>query len=149
MSFIVRFESGEEMVIPMTEGFNFGSLLRIVCERMDEDFNCERVLFYDRNYQRIDFGCDDYLVEENSFFNIIIVNNNLVSFAHRGPAEATSSWPWILNTELIQAWNEEEEDQIPIEMADEQPIAIEEDVREDEFLDAWHMELQEALDAIE
>ena len=35
------------------------------------------------------------------------------------------------------------------EMADEQPIAIEEDVREDEFLDAWHMELQEALDAIE
>ena len=122
MSFTIKFESEEEKEVPWTSAFNMGDLFRVIIAHMESsgvmDFNCERVVFYNRDDRRINFGSDNDLVKQNTFFHIIIVNKNMLDFAFEDEFRAqTSLWPWRITIgdtrrmaeirAIRQAWHEE------------------------------------------
>jgi len=84
-SVIVKFMSGDVYNIKIWNGFNMGNLLDKITNIMEEngenDFNCERILFYDKNQERIDF-MDDNLLNNGDYFNVVIVDEDQLSYVH-------------------------------------------------------------------
>jgi hypothetical protein len=60
---------------------------------MEEDYNSERTLFYDRDYRRVEFGWDGEEVAHNSHFHVVIIDEDMTSRAHDMP-ETRSTWPF-------------------------------------------------------
>lgn len=84
---VIKFMSGDVYIIETWNGFNMGNLLRKITEIVEEngevDFNCERILFYDKDHERIDFMDADVL-NNGDYFNIVIVDEDQLSYVHRG-----------------------------------------------------------------
>jgi hypothetical protein len=85
---IVKLMSGQICVINTWNGFNMGNLLRKITEIMEtehgeNDFNCDRILFFDKGYERIDF-MDDDLLNNGDYFNVVIVDEEDVAYVHGG-----------------------------------------------------------------
>jgi hypothetical protein len=76
-------------LVPLT----FGDLLRHIRDEMGEDYNCERTLFYDRDYRRVDFGWDGEEIVHNSYFHVVIIDEDMVHRAYRHMPEIRSTWP--------------------------------------------------------
>jgi hypothetical protein len=80
--------SGDVYMIDIFNGFNMGNLLRKVSQIMEtnmetKDFNCERILFYDKEHERIDF-MDSDLLNNGDYFNVVIVDDDQLSYVHGG-----------------------------------------------------------------
>ena len=85
---IVKLMSGHIYVINTWNGFNMENLLRkiteiIETEHGESDFNCERILFFDKDYERIDF-IDDDLLNNGDYFNVVIVDEEDLAYVHGG-----------------------------------------------------------------
>lgn len=88
-----KFMSGHIYNIKMWNGFNMGNLLSKIREIMETDhgengFNCERILFFNKEHERIDFMDDDFL-NNGDYFNIVIIDDDgdQLSYVHRGDWE--------------------------------------------------------------
>jgi hypothetical protein len=90
----VRSISGESFVngdlysIKIWNGFNFGDLLSHIShimenEKGEEDYNLERTLFYTKDGDRFEFGCDDTIVKKD-YFNVVIIKDDYeqLMYAH-------------------------------------------------------------------
>ena len=83
--------------------FTFADVFRYIRCHVDEDFNMECVVFYDRDYRHIEFGMDEQDVEHD-FVRIMIINKNLLRFYHSGERRsAIATWPWVM-TEEDENW---------------------------------------------
>lgn len=85
---VIKFMSGDVYIIETFNGFNMGNLLRKVTEIMEKengevDFNCERILFYNKDHERIDFMDSDVL-NNGDYFNLVIVDEDQLAYVHRG-----------------------------------------------------------------
>ena len=84
---VIKFMSGDVYIIETWNGFNMGNLLRKITEIVEEngevDFNCERILFYDKDHERIDF-MDADILNNGDYINIVIVDEDQLSYVHRG-----------------------------------------------------------------
>jgi hypothetical protein len=90
------------------EGFTFGHIFDVVRRALHRkgenlnDINIERILFYDRENRRIEFGYDGHPIEEGSFIRAIYINENDRLWAWRSPPEATATWPWPQGWEAMR-----------------------------------------------
>lgn len=82
------FKDGDVRSIEFWSGFTFGNLLQkivsIMQEKGCEDFNCERILFYSKEGERFDFGCDDTFLNNGDYINVGIIEDNedQIIYAH-------------------------------------------------------------------
>ena len=114
LTLVIGDEFTVTLAYPDEEGgvITFGNLWTPIHARLGEDFNLERLVFYDREYRHIPFGYDAQPVE-HSFVRAMIMNENLLSFYYQhlipflgqGPSHSTtiSTWPWVM-TEADEAW---------------------------------------------
>ena len=77
---VIRLMSGDAYVIQTWNGFNMGNLLRKITEIMEkehgeEEFNCERIIFFNKDRERIDFMDDDVL-NNGDYFNVVIIDDD-------------------------------------------------------------------------
>lgn len=81
------FVHGDVRVIEIWNGFNFGNLLEtIAClmeKKGEKDFNVERILFYTKDGERFDFGCDNTILNNEDYFNVAIIQDNQLRYAHQ------------------------------------------------------------------
>lgn len=82
---LIKFMSGDVHSIKIWNGFNMGNLLDKITNIMEDngekDFNCERILFYDKDQERIDF-MDNDLLNNGDYFNVVIVDDDQLSYVH-------------------------------------------------------------------
>lgn len=85
---VVRLMYGNVYSIEMWNGFNMGNLLRKIAEIMETDhgekeFNCERIIFFNKDHERIDF-MDDDILNNGDYFNVVIVDddNDQLNYVH-------------------------------------------------------------------
>jgi hypothetical protein len=84
---VIRLMTGHIYHINMWNGFNMGNLLRKITEIMEtehgeKEFNCERILFFNKEHERIDF-MDDLYVNNGDYFNLVIVDEEQLKYVHR------------------------------------------------------------------
>jgi len=101
----IAFEAG---AFPLTQvtlsASTFRDLFHVILPAMGEDFNPERIMFYDREYRRIHFHSDDDPVP-HSFLHVIIINDNVVGIAFdERYTEQTATWPWSLTEEEVEEY---------------------------------------------
>ena len=104
-----------QVVIASDNGqpITFGDLFRAIREDMeaeypsDGEFNLERIMFYDaKRYTHIRFNSDDDEVE-HSIIRVLVINENLIPFAHRAPADKIGNlwWPNFVTQEELEQFN--------------------------------------------
>jgi hypothetical protein len=77
---VAKLMSGHIYVIKMWNGFNMGNLLSKIrnimeTEHGEEEFNCERILLFNKEHEMIDFMDDDFL-NNGDYFNIVIIDDD-------------------------------------------------------------------------
>ena len=88
------FVNGDSHSIKIWNGFDFGNLLMEICHIMkEEEFNCERILFYTKEGKRFEFSCDDVLLNNGDYFNVAIIEDNYeqMTYAHDTAEDETES----------------------------------------------------------
>ena len=121
-SSVFMYESEDGQVIPFSgQGYTMRHLLRQILEDVPEltqenDVCCqlERIIFYDRDFRRIDgYGSDDQTVEElfpDLYCRVMIVNENLTGLVVRAHKfQGTATWPWVMDEEMEAFFEEEAE----------------------------------------
>jgi hypothetical protein len=75
------FSNGDVRSIEIWDGFTFSNLFREIVsiiekEKGEKDFNVERILFYTKDGERIDFGCDYTILKNKDFLNVAIIEDD-------------------------------------------------------------------------
>ena len=88
MDVIIKFMSGDIHIIKIWNGFNMGNLLTKVTEIMETeigeiDFNDERITFYNKYNERINFLDRDFL-QNGEYFNVVIIDEEDIDYAYQG-----------------------------------------------------------------
>ena len=92
----IQFASGDVHKIQVWNGFDMGNLLVSVCEIQEQFYgeeyvDCERVLLYNKCYERIDFLDEDFLTP-GDFFHVVIMDASQLDHIYHGYDEFCAEW---------------------------------------------------------